>query len=114
MDPTVCLNEIRSLTSEAVCEKSDGLKEVLVDDLAEHIANLDGWLSSGGFLPEQWRPRLGRPNRVGDGEPVLQDVPHGRRGSYNSGCRCMLCTLANRRKGNLTEEEMEYYTNGNQ
>ena len=46
-------------------------------------------------MPEdQSKPGRGRPKRTEDGL-VLPDVVHGKRSSYNKGCRCLACTEAN-------------------
>lgn len=49
MDPNECLNRIRALVlTFRESDDSEG------SALAEHIEALDGWLSSGGFLPQAW------------------------------------------------------------
>lgn len=63
MDPNKTLKSIRALlkqiehirTSEDLSE--DGVYESLEEcclDLAATVEDLDSWLSSGGFLPEDW------------------------------------------------------------
>ena len=86
MDPTQALTDIRELT-----KTTDG-------ELAVKVDGLDEWITRGGFLPEQWRPHVGRPRRTEDGV-VLEGVVHGKRASYNKGCRCVECTVANRNAG---------------
>lgn len=112
MDPTATLTEIRELAESArLVPEGTGTAY----DLAEKVSDLDGWLSNGGFLPEQWQATIhpGRPRRTEDGT-VLEGVIHGRRRSYNLGCRCIPCTAANRLKRNLTDAEYDElaYPNG--
>lgn len=106
LDPTTTLKELREL-----CEHDDPAE--VADPIIERVTALDGWLSDGGFLPEQWQPAThsGRPRRTSDGH-VLEGVTHGRRRSYNMGCKCVPCTAANRLKRNLTPAEIEEYTHG--
>lgn len=57
MDPTAALQEIRELLKmDTRIAEHDGPS---LDRLLELIDGLDGWMSKGGFLPEQWRK--GRP-----------------------------------------------------
>jgi len=47
MDPTAALMEIRSITKK--------LSEPDFERLCDLIDALDNWISSGGFLPEDWQ-----------------------------------------------------------
>ena len=70
--------------------------------LIEGIGALDDWMSKGGALPEQWVPEgkvRGRPRRDTDGPVTLEGEIHGKRSTYNKGCRCLECTGANREAG---------------
>jgi hypothetical protein len=95
MDPTQTLIEIRE-KAKAIARRTATRGTGL--ELAEQFEDLDEWISRGGFPPEQWRPHSGRPRRTEDGF-VLEGVVHGKRASYNKGCRCMKCTEANRVAG---------------
>ena len=88
MDPTKALAEIRELVTH------DDPAEV-AEPIIERVTGLDEWITKGGFLPEQWNRPVGRPRRTEDGV-VLEGVVHGKRSSYNKGCRCVPCTEANR------------------
>lgn len=48
MDPNTALARLRELCRQ---EDPDGA------ELSEHVEALDGWLTSGGFLPEAWGTR---------------------------------------------------------
>jgi len=94
VDPDECLAMIRSLVNE--------MQDLTYNDsrpaeLVEAVSGLDEWITSGGFLPEVWTGarRLGRRRHTQDG-PILEGVVHGKRRSYNQGCRCIPCTTANR------------------
>lgn len=50
MDPDTCLEELRQLLGT----KPDMSLETLVNSVREKFDALDGWLKSGGFLPEDW------------------------------------------------------------
>lgn len=51
MDPNAALREIRELVRDPAYE------HVLVDHkrLCELVQGLDDWLTTGGFLPKDWR-----------------------------------------------------------
>lgn len=63
MDPTAALAEIRSIISEngSVDEMAMPLQEIQdkYDRLCELVDGLDNWISSGGFLPEDWNKLRG-------------------------------------------------------
>lgn len=48
MDPNATLRELRNLI------ESDGDPEFTFDRVADLFFALDGWISSGGFLPSSW------------------------------------------------------------
>lgn len=50
MDPDVTLQYIRDLIGQV--DGTEGGTEL--EDLVRHIRNLDNWLSTGGFLPQDW------------------------------------------------------------
>jgi len=58
MDPTACLGEMLELSAELVEEDVD--LDDLVEGrqkatrLAELVQALDGWMMTGGFMPQQW------------------------------------------------------------
>lgn len=112
MDPTVCLTQIKELIKEINYQEIDhnefSRPISLIDVLTDLVLDLDEWLSKGGFLPDQWNNRRGRPYRTSDGD-IVETAKHGTRGGYNVRCRCMSCTLANRLKRNLTTDEMKGY-----
>ena len=51
MDPDEVLREVRDLTEEVLMMHSGTAAE----KLAERVETLDSWLSTGGFLPREWR-----------------------------------------------------------
>jgi hypothetical protein len=62
MDPEVALQKIRRLVGAAqlaaeAFEPTTESGRTLVE-MAEAFAGLDTWLSGGGFLPKDWRPRV--------------------------------------------------------
>lgn len=60
MDPTAALKAIRQLVREIQAPAGDGYDtEGKAEELAEVIDGLDCWLSSGGFLPAQWKGAKG-------------------------------------------------------
>lgn len=58
MDPDENLQETRRIIKaiEAIDDPHSALRDLLVEELIEHVAALDEWLSSGGFFPKQWIP----------------------------------------------------------
>jgi len=54
MDPNANLEETRELIRKCF-DAPEGLTGREVDRLCELVEALDGWLVSGGFLPEKWR-----------------------------------------------------------
>ena len=54
MDPNACLEEILRLV--ALSAESHSPRELAekFNRLAELVAAMDGWLSTGGFLPKKW------------------------------------------------------------
>ncbi|NUS42342.1 MAG: hypothetical protein HOQ24_01400 [Mycobacteriaceae bacterium] len=59
MDPDETLRQIRSIL-RAPTSPADGDASKNVDALAEHVSNLDEWLSRGGFAPSAWSPNPSR------------------------------------------------------
>lgn len=51
MDPNVALREIRLLIRQ---HRLIGLNDNGFGQLVDRFEALDGWLSKGGFLPEEW------------------------------------------------------------
>lgn len=117
MDPTQALTDIRELATRATV-LGDGKRRSPTGNrgqlaevaplLAEKVSDLDEWLSKGGFPPEQWRPRPGR-RQLSEPGHILEGVVHGKRRSYDGGCRCLPCRAANRLRRNLTPTEMKEY-----
>ena len=101
MDPTACLTDIRELLD--LRGQPGALSE-----MADHVADLDEWMSKGGFPPAQWQKPDGRRPLTEPGV-ILEGVEHGKRRSYDKGCRCLACRAANRFKRNLTSTEMKEY-----
>lgn len=61
MDPNECLKSIRMACAEynygsSVISIPRQLQ--LLESLSENILNLDQWLTSGGFLPNEWNNEL--------------------------------------------------------
>ena len=57
MDPNTCLNAIRELLSEE--------DESMWLEVKEYFQALDSWMSTGGFLPDDWQ----RPDTKGIAAP---------------------------------------------
>ena len=53
MDPNAALARIRALIS-ALSHDDDGTQSTVGEDLALQVADLDHWLSNGGFKPDAW------------------------------------------------------------
>lgn len=51
MDPNVALREIRLLIRQ---HRLIGLNDNGFGQLVDRFEALDGWLSKGGFLPDEW------------------------------------------------------------
>jgi hypothetical protein len=66
MDPNLTLSRIRSIL-RTVSREQDGIDEPfteaqarnILEQLTEHVAALDEWLSGAGFLPTAWEPTAG-------------------------------------------------------
>jgi hypothetical protein len=111
MDPTQTLAEIRAGMSRI--RANNKRASVSAAKILEHVNQLDEWMSTGGFPPEQWKRPTGRPLLTTPG-PVLSEwnghpVAHGMRKSYDHGCRCLACRAANRLRRNLSERETQEY-----
>jgi hypothetical protein len=110
VDPTEALKNLREAAGELRAHPPHGLAAAeRVDQVLDGFENLDEWLAKGGFLPQQWRASPGRPPMTEDGE-ALEGVPHGKRSSYNKGCKERLCRRANTLRRDLTEQEIEELT----
>ena len=92
MDPNEALRQVRAGMPSALNSRSPAISA-----MAEAFEGLDEWLTSGGFMPVDWSPKIGRPRLLEDGD-VLDGVEHGKPRSYNKGCRCGLCRTANRER----------------
>lgn len=57
MDPNAALAEIRRLYGLAEWTANPDLQE-----LGEKVEALDDWLTSGGFLPDEWSTRRAEPS----------------------------------------------------
>ena len=96
MDPTATVDHIRGELERYVVDPAWAPM-----DLIEAVDALDTWMSEGGALPGQWAgtKTRGRPRRLSDGPVIVDGYPHGKRSTYNKGCRCLECTAANREAG---------------
>lgn len=103
MDPDAALADVRVSVSKLKNSRSARASTTVAQFVAE-VESLDDWMSRGGFAPAAWRVSPGRPRREEDG-PILDGVTHGTRTGYNAGCKCLLCTGANRMRRNLTDDE---------
>lgn len=54
MDPNVLLQLIRDLADEILEGKGSA---AAAEELAVMVTDLDTWVSHGGFLPREWKPR---------------------------------------------------------
>jgi hypothetical protein len=61
MDPDVALRALRALAAKVLRDYENGEGAGIDDDdacaLAQRFADLDEWLSRGGFLPQPWAKR---------------------------------------------------------
>lgn len=67
MDPAECLTriktrvaQIRAFQEEEATNWRRGIPEDIADvaqELVDDVENLDQWLTKGGFVPNQWKPR---------------------------------------------------------
>jgi hypothetical protein len=57
MDPTATLIAIRAIVRTMETTKSSQHLIELGVDLSELVTALDEWMTKGGFLPFQWKPR---------------------------------------------------------
>lgn len=60
MDPNECLREMRTCYEQVLDPTyerlTDSGKDEIAVNLATHAEALDKWISSGGFLPTEWKP----------------------------------------------------------
>lgn len=58
MDPDKTLEQIREVRADLMDVLRDDPQSPRIQHLSEHLAvlieSLDSWLTSGGFLPEDW------------------------------------------------------------
>ena len=54
MDPDTALARIRELAARADEDLGESDAAAMLSELAKLVESLDGWLSSGGFLPRAW------------------------------------------------------------
>lgn len=54
MDPDAALEELRRLVALILDEDRQSVRFAPSKELAESFAALDGWLSGGGFPPNDW------------------------------------------------------------
>lgn len=55
MDPDETLRLIRLTIKQIRVDTDPGVAAAHAEEIAEHFNALDGWLSYGGFLPEEWK-----------------------------------------------------------
>jgi len=57
MDPNACLDTIRTIITRTLDKDSNSMTWAWEDfeELCEHVATLDRWMSTGGVLPSAWR-----------------------------------------------------------
>lgn len=55
MDPDKALEELRERVSAALMYATENEAEAL--ELARRFRTLDNWITKGGFLPAEWRPK---------------------------------------------------------
>ena len=53
MDPDAALKEMRALVEEVL--NDDDPSEDSAERMSELFDGLDGWISKGGFLPQDWQ-----------------------------------------------------------
>lgn len=59
MDPNTALDEIRDLYEQIIDDRANAndVADDDVDRLVDLIDALDEWITNGGFLPDDWKPR---------------------------------------------------------
>jgi hypothetical protein len=57
MDPNETLKKIRELLKVVFNNMEDFQMPQVAIDLADEVTALDSWITSGGFLPDAWKPR---------------------------------------------------------
>ena len=58
MDPTKTLEEIRKTVEDINSGNEKSSHQEDLEKLMGHIYALDHWLTSGGFIPDQWLPTV--------------------------------------------------------
>lgn len=108
MDPNAALARIREevaaldMLSSATTPEGIEAAASHAFDLAEHVRALDGWLSRGGFPPEEWREGPDAPSD----DPYCAE--HGQRFDPNEGCaECVALALDGDNYTGPTFREME-------
>ena len=61
MDPNVALHDLREAVNEAANPDQYTDMEIVAEKITEAFDALDGWLSRGGALPEEWGQRAPEP-----------------------------------------------------
>lgn len=54
MDPTETLRLLRLTIKQYHVDDDPDVKAAHADEITEYVEALDGWMTSGGFLPNQW------------------------------------------------------------
>lgn len=55
MDPDETLRQLRLTIKQMRVDESTEVRKAHADEIAEHFEALDGWLTTGGFLPKAWQ-----------------------------------------------------------
>ena len=56
MDPNETLRLLRLTIKQMAVDTDPDIRAAHADEIAEYFEALDGWMSTGGFLPKAWRP----------------------------------------------------------
>lgn len=57
MDPNEALRVLRLTIKQMRVDEHPDIRRAHAEEIAEHFEALDGWLSTGGFAPQDWQPR---------------------------------------------------------
>lgn len=55
MDPDATLKALRDAVARWLLAETNDSEHAAALDMADAATALDGWLTSGGFLPDEWR-----------------------------------------------------------